>query len=94
MFRTNNCPSSGGYFCTRSILPCIYALSDWNPIDTWQNTVRCVYRNNLLMMNNYLFESCRGYQSSIYSPTDARVSCLKNNIKIYIKIYNKTAVLM
>ena len=31
-------------------------------------------------------------QSFIYSPTDAPVSCLKkNNIKIYIKIYNKTA---
>jgi len=25
------------------------------------------------------------YQSFIYSPTDALVSCLKNNIKIYIK---------
>ena len=27
----------------------------------------------------------------IYSPTDAPVSCLKNNTKIYIKIYIKTA---
>jgi hypothetical protein len=27
----------------------------------------------------------------IYSPTDALVSCLKNNIKIYITIYIKTA---
>ena len=26
-----------------------------------------------------------------YSPTDARVNCLKNNIKIYVKIYFKTA---
>ena len=25
------------------------------------------------------------YHSSIYSPTDAPLSCLKNNIKIYIK---------
>ena len=25
-----------------------------------------------------------------YSPTDARVNCLKNNIKIYIKINIKT----
>ena len=25
------------------------------------------------------------YQSFIYPPTDAPVSCLKNNIKIYIK---------
>ena len=31
------------------------------------------------------------YQSFIYSPTDALVCCLKNNIKIYIKIYIKTA---
>jgi len=32
------------------------------------------------------------YQIFIYSPTDAPVSCLKkNNIKIYIKIYTKTA---
>ena len=33
------------------------------------------------------------YQSSIYSPTDALVICLKkkNNIKMYIKIYVKTA---
>ena len=30
------------------------------------------------------------YQSFIYSPTDALVSCLKNNIKIYIKIYIRT----
>ena len=30
------------------------------------------------------------YQSFIYSPTDAPVSCLKN-IKIYVKIYIKTA---
>jgi hypothetical protein len=31
------------------------------------------------------------YQSFIYSPTDALVSCLKNNIKIYTKICIKTA---
>jgi hypothetical protein len=31
------------------------------------------------------------YQSFIYSPTDAQVSCLKKNIKICIKIYIKTA---
>jgi len=30
------------------------------------------------------------YQSFIYSPTDVLASCLKNNIKIYKKIYNKT----
>ena len=30
-------------------------------------------------------------QSFIYSPTDALVRCLKNNTKIYIKIYIKTA---
>jgi hypothetical protein len=27
----------------------------------------------------------------IYSPTDVKVNCLKNNIKIYIKIDIKTA---
>jgi hypothetical protein len=31
------------------------------------------------------------YQSFIHSPTDAQVNCLKNNIKIHIKIYIKTA---
>jgi len=31
------------------------------------------------------------YQSFIFSPTDALVSCPKSNIKIYIKIYFKTA---
>ena len=30
------------------------------------------------------------YQTFIYSPTDALVSCLKNNVNIYIKIYIKT----
>ena len=30
------------------------------------------------------------HQGFIYSPADALVSCLKNNIKIYIKIYIKT----
>ena len=34
------------------------------------------------------------YQSAVYSPTETLVSCLKNNIKMYIKIYIKTAVLM
>jgi hypothetical protein len=28
---------------------------------------------------------------TFYSPTDAQVNCLKNNIKTYIKIYIKTA---
>jgi hypothetical protein len=31
------------------------------------------------------------YQSFIYSPTDAQLNCLKNNIKICIKIYIKIA---
>jgi len=33
------------------------------------------------------------YQSCIYSPTDALVSCLKNNIKIYIKKFLHILVL-
>ena len=40
----------------------------------------------------FKYFKCATYnQSFIYSPTDALVSCLKNNIKIYIKIYMKTA---
>jgi len=31
-----------------------------HPKDAWKNTICCVYRNNLLMMNKYLFETCRG----------------------------------
>ena len=43
--------------------------------------------NNICNTNIKMF-----YQSFIYSPTDALVSCLKkNNIKIYIKIYIKIA---
>jgi hypothetical protein len=33
----------------------------------------------------------RHYQSFVYSPTDAQVSCLNNNFKMYIKIDIKTA---
>jgi LEA14-like dessication related protein len=32
------------------------------------------------------------YQSFIYSPTDALVSCLQKSIKMYIKIYNKNSI--
>jgi hypothetical protein len=35
-------------------------------------------------------ENKKTCESFIYSPTDASVSCLKNNIKIYIKIDIKT----
>ena len=34
------------------------------------------------------------HQNFIYSPTDALANCLKNNIKIYIKVYAKTVVLI
>jgi hypothetical protein len=30
------------------------------PKDAWKNTICCMYRNNLLMMKKYLFETCRG----------------------------------
>jgi len=43
---------------------------------------RCVTRFKLRIAINVYIKS---YQSFIYSPTDALVSCLKNNIKIYIK---------
>jgi len=38
-----------------------------------------------------IFTYVARYQSCIYSPTVTLVSCLKNNIKMYIKIYIKTA---
>jgi len=47
MFRTNN--------CSNHIL-----LGARHPKDAWHNTVCCVYRNNLLMMNNYFLETCGG----------------------------------
>jgi len=48
-------------------------------------------------MSNYSLLTTKNFRSTIsnfgfiYSPTDAPVSCLKNNIKIYIQIYIKTA---
>jgi hypothetical protein len=36
-------------------------------------------------LHNYATNKIDCYQSFIYSPTDAPVSCLKNGIKIYIK---------
>jgi len=41
--------------------------------------------------NIYFFHILTVQQSLIYLPTDAPVSCLKNRIKMYIKIYIKTA---
>jgi len=38
---------------------------------------------NLTFLNN-----CHFFRSFIYSPTDVKVSCLKSNIKIYIKTYS------
>jgi hypothetical protein len=54
-FRTNNCSPSAGYFSTRNIQYCTAHL-----LGVWLPTRGCVYRNNLLMINNYLFETCRG----------------------------------
>jgi hypothetical protein len=34
---------------------------------------------------------CTASQKFYYSPTDGQLNCLKNNIKICIKIYIKTA---
>jgi len=50
-----------------SIVQCIYGVSSRkheviaarHPIDAWYNTVCCVYRSNLLIMNDYFFETCR-----------------------------------
>ena len=38
----------------------------------------------------FKFLVCENIIKVYYSPTDAQVNCLKNNIKIYIKIYIKT----
>ena len=43
---------------------------------------------------SHLYRASWYYQNFVYSPTHELVSCLKKNIKIYIKIYIKTAVLM
>jgi len=42
-------------FCCKHIV-----LAARHLIDEWYNTVCCVYRNNLLMMKNYLFDTCKG----------------------------------
>jgi hypothetical protein len=41
----------------------------------------------MLVKFSHLYRASWYYQSFIYSPADTLVSCLKNNIKIYIKIY-------
>ena len=47
--------------------------------------------DSLLAVFFFTFVPCIFILSNfIYSPTDALVSCLKNNIKIYINIYIKT----
>jgi len=56
-----------------------------------QEITKLVY-NDIIPPHSY--HASWYYQSFIYSPTDALVSCLKKNIKIYIKIYTKTAVLI
>jgi hypothetical protein len=35
-------------------------LATNTPIDAWKNATCSMYRNNLLMMNKYLIETCRG----------------------------------
>jgi len=51
------------------------------------------YNNNNNNNNNTIIVIVpqRQDEGFIYSPTDALVSCLKKNIKIYIKIYIKKA---
>jgi hypothetical protein len=43
-------------------------------------------RENSVLMKIYI-----NVKVLFYSPTDAKVNCLKNNLKIYIKVYVKTA---
>ena len=45
-------------FCYASSL---IVLAARHLIDAWYNTICCVYSNNLLMMDIYLFETCRRY---------------------------------
>ena len=69
-----------------------HVWKDGNPRTT-PPVVRLYPRNK--KHNNFFSDSYRAswyYQSFIYSATDTLVSCLKkNNIKIYITIYIKTA---
>ena len=49
-------------------------------------------RSSYSTLSRVAFENIENYyQSFIYSPTYTLVSCLENNIKIYIKIYIETA---
>ena len=34
-------------------------LHNFNIISAWYNIVCCMHRNDLLMINNYMFETCR-----------------------------------
>ena len=45
-----------------------------------------------LLLFPHLYRVSWYNRSFIYSPNDALVSCLKNNIKIYIQIYTKTTM--
>jgi len=55
---------------------CLYMRMFYNP--SWEEGFMLASRN-------------LKYKSKFFSPTDAQVNCLKNNFKICIKIYIKTA---
>ena len=47
--------------------------------------------NIVILQFSHSYRATGYCPSFIYSPTDSLVICLKNNIKVYIKIYIKTA---
>jgi len=52
MFRTNDCSSSGGYFCTRSL-----------QYFTVHDKILYAACTEITSWNNHLFETCRGYSN-------------------------------
>jgi hypothetical protein len=60
MFRTNNCLSTGGYFSTHSSNHIVSAAKHPQIHSKILYAACTEITFNLLMMNNYLFETCRG----------------------------------
>jgi hypothetical protein len=47
--------------------------------------------SNFVQLFAYIADCMKLKVNFFYSPTDAQVNCLKNNLKVHIKIYIKTA---
>ena len=67
--------------------------NDWIPrrYNTSLDKFVCLRNTSFYFYFPHSYRASWYYQSFIHSPTDALVSCLENNIKIYIKIYIKSA---